>query len=200
MNAGDELKTLPNPFTVGIAPPPKKVLRPTSRRTIELRGSHAVSQDGQVQENHYLKWKPGETWVLLIGGELKDLPPARDIAEARLTFPVVRGHAKAATKVGVTLLAAPIQEGKPYDFKNLGDVQGTGVVARQPGDAEYNPPKTFAVDLTRAVKQIAAGEMQFRGFALRVVQDRGVDEGYVTRVDLPKNARMQLELEVYEKK
>ncbi len=195
-----ELKTLPNPFTVGIAPPPPKVVRPTSKRTLTLQASHAVSRDGQTQDNHFLKWKEGETWVMLVGGELKDLPASRDIAEARLVFPVLRGHAKAGTKVGVTLLAAPFQADKPFDFKNLGEVAGTAVVPRQPGGTEYSPPKTFAVDVTRAVKKIAAGESAFHGFALRVVQDRSVDDGYIVRIDLPKNARPQLELEVYDRK
>jgi hypothetical protein len=196
----EELKTLPNPFSVGFAPPPQKEQRPTSRRTFELRASHAVSLDGQAQENHYLKWKPGETWVMLVAGDLKGLPSAREIASARLIFPVVRGHAKAATKVGVTALTRPFQEGKPFDFKGLGDLAGTVIVPRQPGEADYNPPKPFAADVTRAIKQIASGESPFRGFGLRVVQDRGVDEGYITRVDLAKAARLQLELEVYDRK
>ncbi len=136
---------------------------------------------------------------MLVGGELKGLPPAKEIAEARLVFPVVRGHGKAATKVGVTALTAPIQEGKAFDFKNLGEVAGTGVVPRQPGTADYNPPKAFTIDLTRAIKRLAAGE-KFQGFAIRVVQDRSVDEGYIVRIDLPKGAKLQLELEVYEPK
>ena len=119
---------------------------------------------------------------------------------SRLVLPVVRGHAKAATKVGVTLLTAPFQEGKAFDFKGLGEIAGTTVVPRQPGEADYNPPRTFAADLTRAVKQIAAGEATFRGFVVRVVPERGVDEGYITRIDLPRAARPQLELEVYDRK
>ena len=31
--------------------------------------------------------------------------------------------------------------------------------------------------MTRAVKQLAAGDAPFRGFGLRVVPDRGVDDG-----------------------
>jgi hypothetical protein len=197
--ADDELKTLPSPFTVGIAPPPKKVQRPTTTRKIILKASHAVSKDGQTQENHYLKWKEGETWALLVGGELKNLPAAREIAAARLVIPVERGHAKAATTAAATLLSAPIKEGKAYDFKHLGDVAGTAVVPRQPSDAAYNPPKTFVIDVTRAVRRIAAGDVPFCGFGLRVVQDRSVDEGYIVRLDLPNNAEMQLELDVYER-
>jgi len=199
-STAEELKTLPNPFTVGIAPPPPKVIRSTSRRTIPLRASQAVSKKGEVQPNHFLKWKEGETWVMLIGGELKKLPSAKDIASARLIVPVTRGHAKAATKVGVSLLNAPFESGKPYDFKQLGDVTGTTIVPRQPDDADYSPAKPFAIDITRAVKLLASGEASFRGFALRVMQDRAVDDGYIVRIDLPNAAPVQLELEVFDQK
>jgi hypothetical protein len=126
------------------------------------------------------------------------LPAARAIASARLIFPVTRGHDKAATRAAVTLLAAPFQENKPFVFKNLGDVAGSTVVPRQPGGgAAYNPPRAFAVDVTRAVKKVAAGEARFHGFALRVVPDRGVDDGYITRLDLPDAPAITLELEVH---
>ncbi|HWG47352.1 MAG TPA: hypothetical protein VN688_31605 [Gemmataceae bacterium] len=199
-SATDELQTLPNPFTVGITPPPPRVIRPTTKRTIPLPVSHAVSRDGKVQANHFLKWKEGETWVMLLAGDLKDLPPARDIAAARLVFPVVRGHGKAATKVGVTVLTAPVQVNKPYDFKNLGEIAGTVIVPRQPGESDYRPAKTFAVDITGAVKRITAKEASYRGFGLRVVQDRSVDEGYIVRIDLPSDAQPKLELDIYDRK
>ena len=108
--------------------PPAPVVRKTTTQKIELTASHAVSQDGKAEPNHYIKWKEGDTWVMLVSGELKDLPPAKRIAAARLVFPVVRANAKAATKAGVTLLGAPFEAGKPYDFKNLGDVLGSTVL------------------------------------------------------------------------
>jgi len=194
----DELKTLPSPFTVGFAPPPQQVVRKTTTLKRELRASHTVSLDGQALDNHFIKWKEGETWVMLISGALGDLPPAKRIAAARLVFPVIRGNVKAATKVGVSLLNAPCEAGKPYDFKNLGDVLGTCVIPRQPGEAAYDPPKTFAAEITRAIKKLAAGEAKFSGFALRTVPDRGVDEGYIVRFDMPAKARVDLELDVYE--
>jgi hypothetical protein len=79
-------------------------------------------------------------------------------------------------------------------------VAGTTVVPPQPGGADYDPPRTFAVDVTRAVKGLAAGEAPFCGFALRVIPDRSVDDGYLTRIDLPTAARPRLELDVYERK
>ncbi len=195
-----ELKTMSNPFTIGSAPAPPRTVRPTVTRTLTLQVSHFVSRDGHVADNHFLKWKEGETWVLLIGGDVKDLPPARDIVAARLLIPVTRGHAQAATKVGVSVLGAPFQKGKPFDFKDLGEVDGTAVVPRQPGEADYNPPKAFTIDVTRLVKRLSAGGMPFRGLALRVMPDRAVDDGYLTRIDVPGGAEVRLEVDVVERK
>jgi hypothetical protein len=110
----------------------------------------------------------------------------------------VQGHAKAATKVGVNAMTAAFEQGKPYDFKNLGDVAGFAV-APQSGTA-FNPPKAIAVNITRTIKMLAAREFKFHGFALQVAQDKSVDEGYITRIDLPKCAEIKLELDVYEKR
>ncbi len=194
-----ELKTLPNPFTTGIAEPIKKAERSTTRRTIALRAGPALSSDGESKANHYLKWKPKETWVMLVGGDLPSLPPAGEIAAARLVFPVTRGHAEAATKVGVSLLAAPFRPGEPFDFPNLGALAGTVIVPKQPDDADYSPPKTFAVDLTRALKRLAGAAEPCHGFAIRVVPDRSTDDGYIVRIDLPDSARPELELDLFDR-
>ena len=77
----------------------------------------------------------------------------------------------------------------------LGDVTGFAVVPAGAA-ADFAPAKEIAIDVTRAVKQIAAGESTFRGLALRVIQDRSIDDGYLTRIDLPAGARPTLVLEV----
>ena len=195
----EELKTLPNPFTIGIGVAPPKVERPKTSRTIQLQNIDTVSIDGMVEPNHHLAWKKGNTWVMLVGGDLKDLPAPKQIAAAKLVFPVTRGHDKAAVKVGASLLTAPIEAGKAFDFKYLGEVTSFAVVPKQPSASDYSPPKEIEVDVTRAVKQIAAGEVKFSGLALRVIQDRSIDEGYLTRVDLAASVRPYLMLEVYEK-
>jgi len=193
-----ELVTLPNPFAVGWAPPPRGALRTTTTRAIPLRAGPAVSRAGGSQSNHFLKWKDGETWAMLVAGDLAGLPPAREIAAARLVFPVLRGHAKAATRVGVTLLGTPVREGEPYPFEQLGEVAGSVAVPRQPSEADYSPPRPFAATITGAVKRIAAGAASFRGFAIRIVPDRAVDDGYIARIDMPDSARTALELDVYD--
>jgi hypothetical protein len=199
VNAGDELKTLPNPFLIGIAAPLKAAPRPTVTRTIALQLGHAVSKEGEVAANHFIKWlaQPGQTWIMLVGGDLKELPPAKDIAAARVAFPVVRGKKEGATKACVALLKTPFEAGKPYDYAQLGEIVGSTAIPKQPDNKDYDPPKEFKIDVTRAVKQISAGEATFRGFALRTEQDRAVDEGWYVRFDLPPAAKITLELDVY---
>ncbi|HUU09551.1 MAG TPA: hypothetical protein VM431_03320 [Phycisphaerae bacterium] len=194
---GDELKTLPDPFLIGTTVPPARAARPTAKRSIPLRAGHVVSMKGEVFPSHFLKWlkDSSDAWVLLIGGDLKDLPPARDIASANLVLTVVRGHEQAPTKVAAVALSAPFEAGKPYDFKNLGDVLGTAVVPPTPQGQDFSPPREFRLDVTRAVKQVAGGKT-FHGFAVRTVPDRGVDEGWTVRIDVPRDLVPRLELDV----
>jgi hypothetical protein len=193
-----ELKTLPNPFKIGTAVLPKAVPREVATRTLELKVSHAVSLKGETAANHFIKWVPAETWVVLAGGKLENLPPADEIGGARLVIPVIRGKDNAAVKLAASPLKAPFAAGQAYDFANIGDVAGTVVVPKQPDGKDYAPPKEFKVDVTRVVKAVAGGE-PFHGFAIRTVQDRGVDEGVFTRIDIPTAARIGLELDVYGK-
>ena len=199
----DELKTLPNPFLMGTQPAPARVVRATRTVTVELTPGHFVTASGEVPTTDFIKWpkRPDEKvepMAFLIGGDLKDLPPLKDVAAARLVFPVIRAHQEAPTKVGAVALKAPFQPGAKYDFANLGDVLGTVVVPKLPKDAaDWNPPQVFKVDVTRAIRSIAAGDARFHGFALRVVPDRGVDDGWTVRIHLPKKPKIVLEIDVY---
>jgi hypothetical protein len=198
MGKADELKTLPNTFLVGIAKPPQRVQRPTVTRKLPLFCSHVVATDGQTFDNHFIKWLPKkyEAWVMLVGGKLADLPQPRDIVAARICLPVVNACPQATTQVGCTLLAGPFEKGKPYDFKKLGEVLGTVNVPKQaePGAAKY-----FKIDVTRAVKQLAAGEAKFHGFCIRTIPNRSIDDGWTTRIDITKDQATYLELEAYAK-
>jgi hypothetical protein len=199
MDAGDELQTLPNPFLIGTQPPPGHVEPPRMTNVVAtLNASHAVCIDGETATNHFIRWppdsKPNETWIMLVGGEIKGLPDSKEMVKATLDIPIVRGKSNASTKVCVVALKTPFEAGKPYDFANLGDTVGTIVVPKQKG-ADYLPPRIFRVNLTPYVKQLARGEAKFNGFAIRVQQDRNVDEGYLIRVDMPKAAELPLEIE-----
>ena len=199
MDAGDELKVLPNPFLIGTQPPPGHVEPPTAtNRVAVLAASHAVCISGETATNHFIKWppdnKPDQTWVLLVGGEIKGLPDSKEITRAFLNVPILRGKNSATTKVCVLALKAPFEAGKTYDFANLGDTVGTFTVPKQEGP-DYNPPRMFRVDVAQYIKRLARGEVKFNGLAIRVLQDRGVDEGHIIRIDMPNDARLPLELE-----
>jgi hypothetical protein len=202
--ADDELKTLPNPFLMGTAAPQPRAVRATKTITIELKAGHTVTKTGELPPTDFIKWPKNDQdkfvpMAFLIGGELKDLPALKDLAGARLVFPAVRAHPEAPTKVGAVALKAPFEAGQKYDFANLpDDVLGTVVVPKLAKDAaDWAPPKEFKIDVLRAIRNIAAGTAKFQGFALRVVPDRGVDEGWSVRVNLPKQPKITLEIDTF---
>jgi hypothetical protein len=200
---GDELKTLPNPLLVGTQPPPPRVIRKVKTMTVDLTGGPFVAKSGKAPEGDLLRWPKNEkekveSVAYLVNGELKNLPALKDLAAARLIVPAVRGHEKAPTKVGVTALQAPFVAGQAYDFKKLGDALGTATVPTHSADAaDWAPPKEIKLDVTRALRLIASGDAKFHGFAVRVVPDRGVDDGWTVRVKLPKEPKVYLEIDVY---
>ena len=200
---GDELKTLPNPLLAGTQPPPPKIVRPSKTVTIELKPSHFVTRSGQVPTGDLLKWpktpqEQVEPIAFLIGGELKDLPPLKDLVAARLVFSAVRAHEKAPTKVGVTALKGPFIAGQPFEFDRLGDVLATvNVPQLAENAAEWSPAREFKVDVTRQIRSMILGDAKFHGFALRVVPDRAVDDGWTVRIQLPPQPKIVLEIETY---
>lgn len=201
----DELKTLPNPFLIGTQPPPKRAVRAVTTTTLELQPGHFVSKMGGVLTSDFIKWpkiaaEEGkvEAIAFLIGGELKGLPAQKNLAGARLVFPAVRAHESAPAKIGVVPLKAPFAADQKYDFANLGEVTGTVIVPKsdQPGK-DWTPPREFKIDVTRLIRSVISGETKFNGLALRVVPDRGVDDGYTVRVNLPKSPRIYLEIDAF---
>ncbi len=194
----EELKTLPNPFLVGIVAPPRRIIRPTTTRRIELPTKQVVGRNGEVFENHFLKWTKDnrETWVMLVQGELH-LPNRKQIAAARLILPVTDATPQSAMKVGVVRLKAPFELGKPYDYANLSDVISTNVIPKQPDGQPYNPAREFSIDVTRVVKQMATGGTVYHGFGIRTIQDRGVDDGWTVRLDMANRKPVILELDVF---
>ncbi len=136
--------------------------------------------------------------ALLIGGELKGLPALKELAGARLVFPATRAHEKAPTKMGITALRAPIAPGAAYDFAQLGDVFSTAVLPTlAEGASAWNPAREFKLDVTRQLRAIVNGDAKFHGFALRVVPDRSVDDGWTVRVQLPPQPKVYLEIDTY---
>ena len=199
----DELKTLPNPLLTGTQPPPPRDTRQVKTVTVPLVAGQFVNASGEAPTSDFLKWPKttGEnvpSLVYLIGDKLPDLPPLKDLAGARLVFPITRSHAKAPTKVGVVALRAAVENGQPYDFRKLGNVLGAVIVPTLADNApSWSPPREFKVDVTRYLRSLVAAKSIHHGFGLRVIPDRAIDDGWTVRVHLPKAPDVRLEIDRY---
>ena len=96
-------------------------------------------------------------------------------------------------QLGVVALKAPFSPDQPYDFAKLGDVLSTAIVPKQ--DATF--PREVKLDVTRYLRTLALSGEKFHGLALRVVPDRGIDDGWTVRIGLPSQAKIVLEVESY---
>jgi len=201
---GDELTCLPNPFLVGTQTPVPVKARPVKTTKIPLTYIQYVSDKGEIASSGELRWpktteEEGKVsaGVVLIAGDLKSLP-GKGVVAARLQVPVVTGHDKAAGRLGAVLMPQPIEPGKACDVKHLPAPVGSAVIPKQPADApEYKPAKSVAIDVTAGLKAVAAGEAKFNGFALRIVPDRGTDNGYTARCAISPTNRIWLEVDTY---
>ncbi|MCX7044506.1 MAG: hypothetical protein NTX50_03335 [Candidatus Sumerlaeota bacterium] len=201
----EELLSLPNPFLVGTETPPPVKTRPVRTVQIPLTYSHYVSEKGEVSDKGTLRWPKVQSeegkviaGAIIITGDLKALP-SKGINAVRLLVPVAQGHNQAATKLGVVFLKKPVESGKACNVKELAEAAATTIIPKQPADAaEYKPAKMFAIDVTRAVKAVASGEMKFNGLALRIVPDRATDEGWTVRCDVSPSEKIYLEVDVNE--
>ena len=193
----DELQALPNPFLVGTeAPAPVKTGAVRTAR-LPLQYLEFCNENGEVSDSGTLTWPKAAAekgkvieGAVIYNGDLKGLPPAKAIAAARLMVPVISGHNKASEKLAAVFLATPVEKGKALDFKELDNTAGATIVPVQPDDnPEYKPAKPFLIDVTSAVKSIASGGSKFNGVALRIVPDRGTDDGWTVRCKIsPKDA------------
>ena len=68
-----------------------------------------------------------------------------------------------------------------------------------PKQAAAGPARYYRIDVTRAVKAVAAGEAKFRGFCIRTIPNRAVDDGWTTRIDITKEQVTCIELVTYAK-
>jgi hypothetical protein len=74
----------------------------------------------------------------------------------------------------------------------LGDVVGTGIVRRGngPGDP-FVPPQRCEIDVTRLVRGWIRDEPN-RGVGLRIIPNRGVDDGWTVRFTPVKEKPVEL--------
>jgi hypothetical protein len=195
---------LPNPFLAGTETPPAIQTRAVKTTQIPLTYLHYVDEQGEVSHRGTFRWPKnrGENGKVLAGaviltGNLKDLP-AKGLAAARLFVPVTQAHNKAAGKLGLVFLKPAVTPGKIRDVAELGDTAATVILPKQPEDMpEYQPARWFALEVTRPIKAVASGAATFNGLALRMVPDRGTDEGWTIRRDLSPNDPIYLEVDVY---
>ncbi len=200
----EELASLPNPFLVGTEPPPTIKARAVKTTQIPLTFVQYVDEKKEVSPKGTLRWPKnrGEDGKVLasaviINGELKDLP-TKGLAAARLFIPVTQAHNKAPAKLGVAFLKQPVAPNTPCDVKALPEPAATTILPKQPeATPEYKPAKPFVFDITRPIKAIASGEMKFNGLALRIVPDRGIDDGWTVRCDISPTDKLYLEIDQY---
>jgi len=94
-------------------------------------------------------------------------------------------------------LDAPFETGQPFDFAKLGRIVGTTVVAQGTGPgAPFVPPRRYEIDVTRLVRAWASGQPQ-HGLALRIVPNRGVDDGWTVRFTPDQQKPLELEIATY---
>jgi hypothetical protein len=200
----EELMTLPNPFLVGAEPPP--VIQPRAVRTsrLPLAYLYYVNENGETSPQGTLRWPKNRAeagkvvaGAVIVTGDLTGLP-AKGLAAARLFVPVTQTHNKAPARLGVVFLRQTVRPGQSFDLKALGEPVGTTILPKQPDDTpQFTPARYFAVDVTRACRALAAGETTFHGLALRLVPDRGVDDGWTVRCDVSPTDKLYLEVDVY---
>ncbi len=199
---GDELATLPNPFLIGSETPKPVQAQPVTTTRLPLEYVQFCNEKGEIADAGVLVWPKNAmeqgkviSGAVLIQGEFAPVPN-RKLLAARLVVPVSYGHSMANGKLGAVFLTSPVKPGEPCDFKQLDNIAGTTVVPLQPPDSpEYKPAKSFAIDVTRAVKGVVAGGEKFHGIALRIVPDRSVDDGYTVRCRISPQEKIHLELD-----
>ena len=196
---GEVPATPPNPWLIGTQPPPDLPERPTKTEIRPATSSGYVSKQGEVFDHQFVKWLKENTdaWILLVDFDVANLPDMKLLASAKLVFYVVEAHDKAPMQVAAVALDTPFEEGKPYDFSKLGQTLGWTIVGRGEGPgAAFVPPRRYEIDLTRTVRAWSRGE-KFDGLALRIVPNRGVDDGWTVRFTPNKEKPAELVITTY---
>ncbi len=195
----ETLATLPVPWLVGTRIPEPPPPRPTERTVLQPTALSYVSKQGEVFEHQFVKWLKdnSDAWVLLARFPTDRLPEARQLAAARLVLYVHEAHDQAPMQVAAVMLQSPFEPGRPYDFANLGQTAGWTIVQRGQGPAApFVPPRHYEIDVTRAVRAWIGGE-QPHGLGVRIVPNRGVDDGWTVRFTPAKEKPVELEIETY---
>jgi hypothetical protein len=193
------LAEVPNPWMIGTGRPASGAHRPTKTFVLPASRTSYVSKQGEVFEHQFVKWLKDDTnaWILLVDFDAAKLPPPKSLASAKLVLYVHEAHDRAPMQVAALALDRPFEPGKPYDFAGLGRTVGSTIVARGNGPgAPFQPPRSYQIDVSRAVRAWAGGQ-PCHGLALRIVPNRAVDDGWTVRFTPAKDKPAELLIATY---
>ena len=194
VGAGEYLANVPNPWTIGTGKPMTLDNRPTETKVVPVARTTYVSKEGEVFEHQFIKWLKdnSDAWILLTDFGITELPDAKSLASAKLVVYVHESHNRAPMQAAAVALGAPFETGKPFDFSKLGRTAGTTIVRQGDGPgAPFVPPRRYEIDVTRLVRAWSKGEPQ-HGLALRIIPNRGVDDGWTVRFTPAKDKPVEL--------
>jgi hypothetical protein len=199
VGSGETLATLPEPWLIGTQEPPAMPKRPTKTEVRQVTKTTYVSKKGQVFEHQFIKWLKdnSDAWILLVDFDTKNLPDVKSLASAKLIVYVHESHNRAPMQAAAVALDTPFESGKPYDFSKLGRTLGSTIIQQGNGPgAPFQPPRRYEIDVTRAIRAVSRGE-PFHGLALRIVPNRGVDDGWTVRFTPVKEKPVELVIYSY---
>ncbi len=135
---------------------------------------------------------------MLVDFDAGKLPKLEDLAAAKLVLYVEEAHDKAAMQVAAVMLDAPFDVDQRYEFAKFGQNVGSTIVQKGSG-AAVSPPRRYEIDVTRAVRAWAGGA-KCHGLAVRIVPNRGVDDGWTVRFTPSREKPAELEITTYAEK
>jgi len=196
----EELATLPSPWLIGTQLPPAVPARATKSAVLPVKKVAYVTKRGEVFRHQFVKWlkDDSDAWVMLVDFGADALPKLDDLASAKLVLYVEEAHEKAPMQVAAVMLNAPFEPRQPYDFAKLGQNVGSTVVRKGVGGL-ISPPKRYEIDVTRAMRAWASG-VKCHGLAVRIVPNRGIDDGWTVRFTPAKDKPAELEVATYTEK
>jgi hypothetical protein len=197
--SNEYLAEVPNPWPIGTGPPKTTNDRPTQAVLVPAAKVSYVSKQGELFEHQFIKWLKDDSnaWILLVDFELDELPDPKSLAAAKLVVYVHEAHNRAPMQAAAVMLGGPFEPNEPFDFAKLGPVLGTTIVQQGDGPGvPFVPPRRYEIDVTRAIRGWARGEPQ-NGLALRIVPNRGVDDGWTVRFTPASETPVELEIETY---
>jgi hypothetical protein len=197
---GEFLARVPNPWMIGTQKPPAMESRETTATVLPPKNVNYVSKSGGVFSHQFVKWlkDSSEAWIFLADFDTTGLPEVKQLASAKLIVHVIESHDKAPMQAAAVDLTAPFTTGDPYDFKNLGDTIGWTIIAKsKPGSPRNAPPLAYEIDVTSQVRAWIRGDKKPHGIALRIIPNRGVDDGWTVRFTPDREKPVQLKIETF---